>query len=540
MNKKIIIILTILCVAIVLRASGLNKPLYQDDTIFANIAENKDYFSTNNVHLPLGNLIIIGATSLLGISEWALRLPTLIFAIGTIGITYFFARRKYGEKVALWATGIMSISCWSIYGSLTNIAAEGGLVTFMITITSFYFLEAKDRKGDIITGLLLGGAILAKEFAVLLLPIFMMYMIANKVSWKEIGTKITCTLIGAMIVGIIFVSIDFFWNNLGAVQTLLGSVVKETYTTPTFYHTMYGLFKITLFASPLLLLCFPLYVLKNGEKSFSEFEVLYTLFMFFFFIFGINQATEKVRYLLITVPFLAIIAAKYIAEFEMKKREYMIIAGLSIIFLISFALMNIERNSVSYEEQSKIVESIKSGKGIDIGMVSETGNSGFAVNANIVILAYVLSIFALISMRKWKVTGILIFLALGIGYNLFIAEEYLWHGTSPNYEEVTQNIIQDLKEEKAKEPIYVIKDVGIIWYLQDDYETFYSLDTIQNTEERLDWFEESVKEKGGTVVVVDIPFINKEGRLWRIIKENCINKKMYGDKEIEIGWVFSC
>ncbi|MBI5003372.1 glycosyltransferase family 39 protein [Candidatus Woesearchaeota archaeon] len=536
MNKKIIIILIILCIAIGVRASGLNKPLYQDDTIFAGIAENKEYFSTNNVHLPLGNLIIIGVTSLLGISEWTLRFPTFIFAIGTILITYFFAKRRYGEKVALWTAFIMGISCWHIYGSLTNIAAEGGLVTFMIALTSFYFLEGKK---DIITGLLLGGAILAKEFAVLLLPLFVLYLLTNKMGWKEIVKKMSCIVIGAIIVGTLFVSIDFFWNNLGAIKTLLGSIVKETYTTPTMYHMIYGLFKIALFASPLLLLFFPLYVMKEGKKSLSEFEVLYVVFMVSFFILVINQATEKVRYLLIIIPFLAIIAAKYIAAFELKRKEYLIISVISIIFLIGFAFMNVERNTISYEEQEKMLASIKSGKGIDVGLVSETGNSGFVINTNIVFLAYMLSIFAMIAIKAgWQKTGIIVLLALGIGYNLFVAEEYLWHGTSPNYEEVTQNIIHDLKEEKAKEPIYVIKDVSIIWYLQDDYETFYSLDTIQNTDERLDWFEAMTKT-GGTIVVVDIPFINKEGRLWNIITA-CEEKKAYMNKGIEIGWVFSC
>ncbi len=46
--------------------------------------------------------------------------------------------------------------------------------------------------------------------------------------------------------------------------------------------------------------------------------------------------------------------------------------------------------------------------------------------------------------------------------------------------------------------------------------------------------------QGGSILIVDIPFVNKEGELWSIINDNCVADYTIVDKGIKIGWVFSC
>jgi len=65
-------------------------------------------------------LLITGAFKVLGVSEFAARLPFLIIGILSITVTYFLVREIYTHHIALLTVFFLSISPWQLYWS-TNV-----------------------------------------------------------------------------------------------------------------------------------------------------------------------------------------------------------------------------------------------------------------------------------------------------------------------------------------------------------------------------------------------------------------------------------
>ncbi len=58
--------------------------------------------------------LMAGSASLLGFSEFALRLPSALFGIATIPLCYLFARRLFSIEVGVLAAGMFTLSFWDI------------------------------------------------------------------------------------------------------------------------------------------------------------------------------------------------------------------------------------------------------------------------------------------------------------------------------------------------------------------------------------------------------------------------------------------
>lgn len=85
------------------------------------------------------------SVKLFGLNEFAVRLPSVIFSLGVVFLTYFLAKRLFNNiVVALFSSFFVTISPWFFIFSRTGYEATAGLMFYMLAIYSF-FLISKNR-----------------------------------------------------------------------------------------------------------------------------------------------------------------------------------------------------------------------------------------------------------------------------------------------------------------------------------------------------------------------------------------------------------
>src|SRR5574340_131093 len=89
--------------AFVIRLVGINQSLWLDEATTALVAKFSltDIFSKflpTDFHPPFYYLLIKYWTSVFGYSEIVLRIPSLVFGIGTIYITYLIAKKLFNPE----------------------------------------------------------------------------------------------------------------------------------------------------------------------------------------------------------------------------------------------------------------------------------------------------------------------------------------------------------------------------------------------------------------------------------------------------------
>lgn len=112
---------------------------------------------------------------LFGVSEWSARLPSALFALGTLALVYLFSRRFLGNWEALWSTLILLSNVE--FFMLSRIVIFDMALTFFITLglVSFYWAqrlrtEAEKKTAYLLMYGALGAATLIKGAIGFVLP----------------------------------------------------------------------------------------------------------------------------------------------------------------------------------------------------------------------------------------------------------------------------------------------------------------------------------------------------------------------------------
>lgn len=159
-------------------------------------------------HPPLFSIIcgfaamLGGVTALFQPALFAVRIPSLIFGIASIGLLYILARKLFGTRIAVISSLIFATNPSIIY--LSRLAVSENLIVFFGLAVLLLFLEfCKSSKKSClyVAAILAGLASLAKVtglFIVVLLAALLIY----KKKWKE---AIICSAIGIIIFSIYFI-----------------------------------------------------------------------------------------------------------------------------------------------------------------------------------------------------------------------------------------------------------------------------------------------------------------------------------------------
>jgi uncharacterized membrane protein len=172
----------IIFVGLILRLISSNQSLWLDEATTALVAKMSlgDIFTKflpGDFHPPLFYLIEKYWSTIFGYSEIALRVPSILFGLGTIYITYLIAKKIFNSRIALLSGVLMATSGLSIYYSQE--ARMYSLAAFLVTALFYLFLEKKWILFS--TVLVLLGA--SDYVSLFVLPVFWILGFKN---WKKL------------------------------------------------------------------------------------------------------------------------------------------------------------------------------------------------------------------------------------------------------------------------------------------------------------------------------------------------------------------
>ncbi len=120
-----------------------NESFYAESV--REMAERGNYLEINYNYQPrfkkppLTYWLIAASTRVLGMNEFAIRLPIVLLAFGTALLVWAMARMLYGEKTALLAFAMQAISIQFIAGK--QYASPEIPLAFFFTLTLYFFLK---------------------------------------------------------------------------------------------------------------------------------------------------------------------------------------------------------------------------------------------------------------------------------------------------------------------------------------------------------------------------------------------------------------
>lgn len=205
----------ILTLAAALRLWGLNAPLWHDEIQTLATHLNRDWaamldgYSMN--HHYLHNLLAKASISVLGDAPWAVRLPAMLFGLGTIAASWHLARDIAGPRIAHVSALLLALSYHQIWFSQN--ARGYTALAFFSTLAMVLFLRGMRRPRPA-TWLGLGLCMAAAVFTHLTGAFF---FVALGLVW--LGTVVARALRGRLEPGLIGPPLTGFL--LGTAVTLL-------------------------------------------------------------------------------------------------------------------------------------------------------------------------------------------------------------------------------------------------------------------------------------------------------------------------------
>ena len=208
-NYKSSFILLIICGAILRIYVGADFYIHQwDESFHALVAKNilqhpfvmtlydnpvlpYDYknWAANHIWLhkpPLPIWTIASSMMLFGVNEFAVRLPSVIFSILGIWLTYEIAKHFFNKRVAFISSFLFSIHGLVIEAATGRIGQDhvDTFFLFFIELAVFFSIRYVQKEKIIytfLTGISIGAAILSKWLpALIVLPIWLLIFLHSK------------------------------------------------------------------------------------------------------------------------------------------------------------------------------------------------------------------------------------------------------------------------------------------------------------------------------------------------------------------------
>jgi len=181
-------------ILIVIIFLGFCLRYYAAASIAINNDERNEYpsikeisFESGDINLPLVSKNIEGSIGyeylvrigwyLFGDSLQSARLPFIILGTLTILIVYFITKLALGSRIALLASFLLSISQYHI--SLTKSPEDDGIMFFgALSLFLFYAaIKNSNKKLMLLNGLVLGLGYWFKEYILILIPVYIIFLI---------------------------------------------------------------------------------------------------------------------------------------------------------------------------------------------------------------------------------------------------------------------------------------------------------------------------------------------------------------------------
>jgi len=188
-------LLLILALATFLRTFNFNKippSLFGDEVdtgyqAYSILKTGKDYFgnrfpvhfqSFGDWRMPLYIYATVPSIAVFGLTNFAVRLPGLIFSLSGIVVTFFLVKEiTNNTKIALLASLFLVLSPWHFHFS--RIALEVTLFNLLFLTALFFFLKGQHNHRPVIlmiSGILFALSLYAYSTAKLFIPLFLSFL----------------------------------------------------------------------------------------------------------------------------------------------------------------------------------------------------------------------------------------------------------------------------------------------------------------------------------------------------------------------------
>jgi len=135
-----------LVLGLAFRLISLNQSLWLDEATSALVAKMSftDIFTKflpGDFHPPFYYLVLKLWTYFFGFSEIGLRIPSVIFGVATIYMTYLIAKKVFDKNVGLTSSLLVATSGLAIYYSQE--ARMYSLAAFLVSLAFYLFISKK-------------------------------------------------------------------------------------------------------------------------------------------------------------------------------------------------------------------------------------------------------------------------------------------------------------------------------------------------------------------------------------------------------------
>ena len=168
---------------------------------------------------------------------------------------------------------------------------------------------------------------------------------------------------------------------------------------------------------------------------------------------------------------------------------------------------------------------------------------GYWVSINVALLI-IISLFMLIiflyslitSNRKLSLFSLLVFVGIGIGYNIYLSSEYLFHVTQPNPDAAIKDMLTYFNRNNLSAPVYT-NDKSFYYALGklgNTGITYDSSDRIRN----INKLRSSINSKGGTILYLNFASHVSKEDIFSL--PSCKVLHEFRSKGITMSYVLSC
>jgi hypothetical protein len=320
-------------------------------------------------HPPLQRLMVLFSYFVLGISEFASRIPTLLFGVLGIYVTFLLAEAlTRDKKVAFFSSVIMGLSTYYFIYSRTAMI-EVFLTTFVTASVLFFyrFLGSRKRSDGLLFGLFLGLGMLTKVYAVLVLPIVFVYILLTKKHAVLKSKDFILSVALALVLAAPWYIASFFVlpSTLGIPSVALKAY--ESYISLGFVDPLVVLsyfFKQFLVISIIAILGVA-YAVRR-KNSVDKFLLAWIAVFYIFFIFFVSPSSGHLaRFVMPTIPAFAILSAMFLDDALGFGRKTYMILGVSVVVACIYLLSYYPNLSYSMDEATTwALENTPAGGGV--------------------------------------------------------------------------------------------------------------------------------------------------------------------------------
>jgi|TARA_B100001971_G_C18241022_1_gene570924 hypothetical protein len=281
-----------------------------------------------------------------GFSEFSMRLVSVLLGTFTVILIYYLSRLWYGPKHALLSALLLAVI--PIHIIYSRVAYREAVQTFFLVGAIFFMELVQNEKikaryaGLCFAGILFALSFLTKYNAVIIWGIYCTFLIWH--SWLDKNKlnrvwKIFKELVVANLAALIFIIFAI------VLPTGISRMIHVAYnifdwsirinagemTNPA-YHYFLILFDAL---SPLLYFVFVLsaaYLIFLAFKKRCRADILLMVLFFVYFIIINIQSTKYSKYLVLVIPFMAIIMSRFLMNIHKKSRSLFIPIVLILVF----------------------------------------------------------------------------------------------------------------------------------------------------------------------------------------------------------------